>query len=197
MAVNSLYQAILNKIRKIPRIMAPIRSLLPHRFNLPFAPGRIYKCTYKNYHHDPRPLIFILSSDAFHTHAININVLGAFGGMFMKMIVNMRRSNQPFTGMIMYKYLKMRAPGIPKIGYRVYFTKYLAGRLVSDGVSQIPMPDRDLFVTEPFIRALNQMIKPRVINKTTMTQKEIDSIKADMNSAVISADQTIISKIIR
>lgn len=88
----------------------------------------------------------------------------------------------------------MKAPQIPRQAYRVYLTKYLAGKLVSDGISQVPMPGKDLFVGEPMIRALNQMIRPRVINKTTMTQTEIDALKSDMTQANIEADQTIIGR---
>jgi hypothetical protein len=96
--------------------------------------------------------------------------------------------------MIIYKYIKMRAPAIPKIAYRVYFTKYLAGKLVSDGVSQIPMPGKNKFVVEPMVRALNQMMRPKIINPYRMTQNEIDNLKTNMDRAVISADQTIIGR---
>jgi hypothetical protein len=161
---------------------------------IPFAMGRIYQCIYRNYKHDPRPVIFILSSNAFYTHGINLHYLGGMTGMLFKIIMDLRRSNRPLTGMIIYKYIKMKAPAIPKLGYRVYFTKYLAGKLVSDGVSQIPMPGKNMFVIEPMVRALNQMIRPRVINPYRMTQNEIDNLKTNVDRAVISADQTIIGR---
>lgn len=192
---NSLYQAILDKIRRIPSIMPPIRSMIqPKPMTIPFAPGRIYRAIYRNYKHDPRPLIFVLSSDAFHTHAINIHYLGGSSGLLLNLIVNLKRSNQPMTGMIMYKYMKMRAPSIAKLGYRVYYTKYLAGKLVSDGVSNVPMPNKAMFMLEPFVRALNQQLAPRVINRPTMTQQQIDMLKNDMSLANIEADQTIIGR---
>ena len=193
--INGLYQAILDKIRKIPKVMPPIRSMIqPKPLTIPFHPGRIYKAIYRNYKHDPRPLLFILSSDAFHTHAINIHYLGGASGALMNLILNLRRSGQPMTGMLIYKYMKMRAPMIPELGYRVYFTKYLAGKLVSDGVSQVPMPGKALFALDPFVRALNQRIAPRILNKQTMTQADMDMLKNDLSLANIAADQAIIGR---
>jgi hypothetical protein len=112
----------------------------------------------------------------------------------MNLILNLRRSNQPMTGMIMYKYMKMRAPMIPQLGYRVYYTKYLAGKLVSDGVSQVPMPGKAMFALDPFVRALNQRIAPRVVNRQTMPQADIDMLKNDLSLANIQADQSIIGR---
>ncbi len=195
--MNSLYQAVLNKIRRIPSILPPIRSLIQPRLTaatIPFAMGRVYQCIYKNYKTDPRPVIFILSSNAFYTHGIALHHLGGMTGMLFKIIMDLRRSNRPMTGMIIYKYIKMKAPAIPKLAYRVYFTKYLVGKLVSDGVSQIPMPGKNIFVSEPMVRALNQMIRPKIINPYRMTQNEIDNLKTNMDKAVISADQTIIGR---
>jgi hypothetical protein len=144
--MNSLYQAVLNKIRRIPKVLPPIRSIIapkPLATAIPFAMGRIYQCIYRNYKHDPRPVIFVLASNAFYTHGLNLHYLGGMTGTLFQIIMDLRRSNRPLTGMIIYKYIKMRAPAIPKIAYRVYFTKYLAGKLVSDGVSQIPMPGKN------------------------------------------------------
>lgn len=195
--MNSLYQAVLNKIRRIPKVLPPIRSIIapkPLATAIPFAMGRIYQCIYRNYKHDPRPVIFVLASNAFYTHGLNLHYLGGMTGTLFQIIMDLRRSNRPLTGMIIYKYIKMRAPAIPKIAYRVYFTKYLAGKLVSDGVSQIPMPGKNKFVVEPMVRALNQMMRPKIINPYRMTQNEIDNLKTNMDRAVISADQTIIGR---
>lgn len=203
--INNLYQSILDRIRKITKV--PDVRTLPHsvvrndalmnpRANpiIPFAPGRIYKSIYRNWEHDPKPLIFILSSNAFYTHAINIHYLGSQQGTFMRMIVNMRNSGKPLNGLIIYQFLKMRAPMIPKLGYRIYFTKFLMGKLVSDGISQIPMPKKELFVADPFVQALNKMIRPKVINKVTMSQKEAERLTNEMKEAGNRADQIIINR---
>ena len=196
---NSLYQAIIDKLRGIQRApLMPGKRVVPGQPEVvPFAPGRVYKTMYTNYKHDPRPLIFIMSSNMFHTHAINVNYLGGLQNTLLRIIMNMRNSNLPLTGMVMYQFLKMRAPSIPKIAYRVYFTRYLRGKLVSDGVSQIPSPDTKTFVVEPFVRALNNLIRPRLIGRVRMTQKEADLIKSQMEEAGTKADQIIIGKRIR
>ena len=202
---NSLYQAIIDKIRRIPK--TPIVRNLPHaqakesamsaaiaNAVIPFAPGRIYKTIYRNWKHDPKPLIFILSSNAFYTHAINIHYLGAYQGTMMRIIANMRNSGKPLTGMIIYQFLKMRAPGIPKVGYRKYFTKFLNGSLVSDGISQMPLPGKEMFVAEPFVNALNKLIRPKVIGKVRMTNEEAESMTNDLKEATTRSDQLIISR---
>jgi len=176
---NSLYQAILNKVRKVVAPKAPTipgrtpviglpdtrrtsspdsPEASPDTSVIPFAPGRIYKSVYTNWHHDPKPLIFILSSNAFYTHAINIHYLGGFSRTMINIILDMKRSNRVWSGLAIYQYLKMRAPIIPQLGYRVYFTKYLKGKLVSDGISQNPIPNKAQFFAEPFIRELNRML---------------------------------------
>lgn len=199
MLVNSLYRNLINKIRRIPRAMRPPTPepgalerpgpAPPSTPVVPFAPGRIYKCMYSNWKHDPRPLVFVLGSDAFYTHGINVHYLGGLQQVLLRIILNMRLSNKALTGYIMYRFLKMRSPGIPRIAYRKYFTKYLLGKLVSDGVSQIPMPGKAFLITEPFVRQLNNMIRPRVINKVTMTQTEADRLTREMQQSEILADQ--------
>ena len=197
---NSLYQTILNKIRRIPgRIIpgirrVPIGAPPSQQPVIPFAPGRIYKTVYRNYKHDPRPLVFILSSNAFYTHGINIHYLGGYQSTMMRLIMDLRNSGKALTGLIMYRFMKQRYPMIPKSGYRLYFTRYLAGRLVSDGVSQMPLPNKALFVAEPFVNALNKMIRPRVINKVTINQEESDRLTSDMQSATSEADRISIEK---
>jgi len=198
--MNNLYQAILDKIRRIPgRIIpgirrVPIGAPPSQQPVIPFAPGRIYKTVYRNYKHDPRPLVFILSSNAFYTHGINIHYLGGYQSTMMRLIMDLRNSGKALTGLIMYRFMKQRYPMIPKSGYRLYFTRYLAGRLVSDGVSQMPLPNKALFVAEPFVNALNKMIRPRVINKVTINQEESDRLTSDMQSATSEADRISIEK---
>lgn len=197
---NNLYQAILDRVRRIPgRIMPGIRptAVAPSPQQLPvvpFAPGRIYKTVYRNYKHDPRPLVFILSSNAFYTHGINVHYLGGYQSTMMRLIMDIRNANIPVTGLIMYRFMKQRYPMIPKAGYRLYFTRYLAGRLVSDGVSQMPLPNKAMFVGEPFVNALNKMIRPRVINRVNITQEESDRLTSEMHSATTEADRISIER---
>lgn len=206
--MNSLYQAILNRIRKViaPRIPGTSPTLglpkspatgpqpAPGSKVIPFAPGRIYRCIYTNYHHDPKPLLFVLSSDAFYTHGINIHYLGSLQTTMLRIIMMMRASNKPLTGLLVYQFLKLRAPGIPKLAYRKYFTKYLRGKLVSDGISQIPTPGKAEWLAEPFVRRLNDLIRPKVINKVFMSQQESDRLKQDMENVKTISDQIILAR---
>jgi len=200
---NSLYQALLDKVRKVVKPKAPpipgrtpvvglpdtrrtspstTPEASPETSVIPFAPGRIYKALYTNWKHDPRPLIFILSSNAFYTHGINIHYLGGYSRTFMRIILNMRESGKVWTGMTIYQYFKMMAPAIPQLGYRVYFTKYLKGKLVSDGISQNPIPNKAMFFAEPFVRELNKMLNKRfevdeqTEEKMVIAQNEADKI---------------------
>lgn len=199
MIINQLYKNLINKIRRMPAAARPTTPdpqalgrpgpAPPSTPVVPFAPGRVYKCMYSNWKHDPRPLVFVLGSDAFYTHGINVHYLGGLQQTLLRIILNMRLSNRALTGYIMYRFLKMRAPGIPRIAYRKYFTKYLLGKLVSDGVSQIPMPGKAFLITEPFVRQLNNMIRPRVINKVRMTSAEATRLTNEMHQSEIFADQ--------
>lgn len=197
---NSLYQALLDKIRHVTRPRAPY---IPRPYKpaqpagtavVPFAPGRVYKCVYTNYKHDPRPLLFVLYSDAFYTHGINVNYLGGMQRSMMQMILYMRNSNKPLTGSIMYEFLKMRAPAIPELAYRMYFTRYLRGKLVSDGVSQIPSPNKATFLMGPFVRQLNNLIRPDVVNKVRLTQEESDRLVSEMDQATTQSDLKVLQR---
>jgi hypothetical protein len=207
---NSLYQAILDRVRKITRPKAPTipgrtpTLGLPRQTSsptspqpapgtdvIPFAPGRIYRAAYTNYKNDPRPLIFILSSDAFYTHAINIHYLGGLQNTMLRAIKNMRDTNKPLTGLIMYQFLKQRTPAIPQLAYRMYFTKYLKGKLVSDGVSQNPLPGKAKFVMDPFIRRLNKMIQPDPTQVEKLSHRESEALNKSIDVAETKADQII------
>ena len=127
---------------------------------VPFALGRVYTTSYRNWKHDPRPLLFILGSDAYHTVGINVHYIGSLSNQLIGLIMSMRGSGVPFTGKSMYELLKSRLPTIPRLAYRKYFTSLLRGKLVSQGVSQLPEPNLIKFVTEPFVRDLNRRINP-------------------------------------
>lgn len=206
---NSLYQALLDKVRRVTKPRAPSipgrtstmglpdsRSTsspsspepAPGTSVVPFAPGRIYRAVYTNYKTDPRPLIFILSSNAFYTHAINIHYLGVMQRTMMRMIISMRESGKVLTGAIMYEFLKARAPAIPQLAYRMYFTKYLRGKLVSNGVSQTSIPGKARFVADPFVRQLENLLRPKVINKVRMTNTEAQRLADEMEGAQTRAD---------
>jgi hypothetical protein len=188
--INKVYNYILDKLRKGPGEAPQSKAAVLQGNPVPFAPGRIYLCRYSNWKHDSHPLLWILGSDYFYTHAININYLNVWQNTLLRVIMDLRLSNKPLTGWIIYRYLKMKANAIVKMGYRKYFTRYLLGKLVSDGVSQMPTPGKALFVLSSFVRRLNLLIKPRVINKVRMTPDEAERIKREMGVAEVQADQS-------
>jgi hypothetical protein len=190
--INRLYNYILNKIRRVPNAAPRTPNVIgsPSGTVVPFHMGRIYTTRYSNWHHDPKPLIFILGSDAFYTRALNINYLRGYGSILMRMILNMKFSGKSLTGYIMYRYLKMQSRGMLKVAYRKYFTKYLIGKLVSDGVSQVPMTGKAMFFGDPFVRQLNNLIRPKnLINKVRMSPEESNRLKNEMGVAETQADQ--------
>lgn len=134
---------------------------------VPFAVGRIYQTTYRNWKNDPKPLLLILGSDAFYTVGINVHYLGAFQNNLIQFIMMLRNSNTVLTGRIVYDLMKQRMPTVPQIAFRKYFTSMLQGRLVSEGLSPGPEPNIQEFFAEPWVRRLNNLIRPPVFSHNT------------------------------
>jgi len=132
----------------------------------PFSLGRIYQCSYRNWHRDPNPLILILGSDVFHTLGVNIHYLGGYENYLSRFILMMRQSNMVLNGLTIYKVLKLRYPTtICKRAIRKYFTAQLRGKLVSDGISTVPETNVLQFFTSPFIQRLNKILHPPMFNR--------------------------------
>ena len=130
---------------------------------LPFSPGRIYQCTYRSgvpgyIIHDPRPTVFVLSSDQMYTTGLNTHYLGALQYSLANWIISARDSGVPLNGLVIYQLLKKTYPAIPRLSFRLYFTKNLRGRLVSSGMSNVPEPHANQSLAEPWIRKINQTI---------------------------------------
>jgi len=130
---------------------------------MPFAPGMIYQCTYRSGRpgyiiHDPRPTVFILSSDMQYTTGINAHYIGAMQYTFASFIINARNSGMQLNGLVIYTLLKRMYPFITKSAFRKYFTNNLRGRLVSPGMSNMPQPNAIQTIAEPWIRRINQTL---------------------------------------
>ena len=156
MGVNNLFYHLAKVLRK----QTPSRSNV-----VPFSVGRIYQCAYRNWKHDPRPTLLILGSNAFYTVGLNIHYLGAYASSLQSQIAYFRQSNRVLTGDMVYRVIKQRTPMIPKLSFRKYFTSMLRGKLVSEGISQIPEANMANFLAEPWVRRLNQLIRPQVTQK--------------------------------
>lgn len=168
MAINTLFHSLTSVLRKQYGSTGKV---------VPFAVGRIYQTIYRNFKHDPKPLLFIIGSDAFYTVGINIHYIGGNGSALMNLIVALRNSKTVLTGYILYQLLKTRTPMVPKLGYRKYFTAMLRGKLVSEGVSTLPEPNIVQFIAEPWVRRLNNLIRPKVFSKTVVDQSTVQGIR--------------------
>lgn len=168
--MNNLFHKLRNTLRK---------QYGPQSKVIPFAMGRVYQTVYRNYKHDPKPLLLILGSNAFHTIGINIHYLGSWQSSLINFILMLRQSKTLLTGLIIYQLLKRRFPMIPKIAFRKYFTAMLRGRLVSEGISTLPDPDVKQFISEPWVRKLNNLIRPKIFSfrKTEVNPEVAEDIR--------------------
>jgi len=144
---------------------------------IPFAPGRIYQCTYRSGRpgyiiHDPRPSIFVLSSDNMYTTGLNAHYLGPLAYTLANWIIAARKGNTPLNGLVIYHALKTMYPAIPKLSFRKYFTKNLKGVLVSAGLSNMPEPNAVETMAEAWIRKINQTFKATVAPKEKIKTEE-------------------------
>ena len=173
MIINNLFHKLRMVLQKRTGPMSPI---------VPFALGRVYQCYYRNWKHDPRPLVFVIGSDAFYTVAVNVHYLGAFQHALTSFIMMLRESNMVLTGYILYQMLKRRIPMVPKIAFRKYFTSMLRGKLVSEGVSVLPEPNKAAFFLEPWVVQLNRLIRPPIFsfNKTQYFPHETNEIRSQI-----------------
>ena len=149
---------------------------------VPFAPGRIYQCTYHSGRpgyiiHDPKPSVFILSSDNQYTTGLNAHYLGPLAYTLANWIISARNSGLAINGLVIYRLLKQMYPAIPKLSFRKYFTANLKGVLVSAGLSNMPEPNAVETMAEQWVRRINQTLKPNIAPQTKIqTQQEAQQI---------------------
>jgi hypothetical protein len=179
--MNVLYNALVQTLRKQYGANSRV---------VPFALGRVYECAYRNWKHDPSPLVFIVGSDAFHTIGINIHYVRGFETNLIQFIMLLRNSQALINGLTLYQLLKTRIPMIPQLACRMYFTAMLRGRLVSDGISQIPSPNVATFIRDPWVRRLNNLIRPRIFSfrKTEVNPQDAASIRSQAIQTQYNAD---------
>lgn len=173
--MNQLFQKLVGVLRKQVGVNSAI---------VPFSMGRIYQCIYRNWHHDPRPLIMIVGSDAFYTIGINIHYLSpAQQRDLTNYIMMMRASNVIINGLSIYKVMKYRYPRIVKRAFRKYFTGMLSGKIVSQGLSTAPELAAYQLLAEPYIKSLNKLISPPIFNapvQPTYGQKKMDNLRSQI-----------------
>jgi hypothetical protein len=122
--------------------------------------GAIYTGTYSNWKHDARPLIWIQWCDELITHGINTHYLNrADKQWFAQMIYLVKKAGQNIDPRTFYFFIKQQRPNIIKTAYRMYHTNLLNMKLVCAGITPL---DELIYTysTDPWIAALNEMIKP-------------------------------------
>lgn len=159
------------------RIMAVVFRRTFARRAIPLAPGRIYQCSYRSGRpgyiiHDPKPTIFVLSSDVYYTTGLNFHYLGAMTWTLVNWIIAARDRNMPINGLIIYRTLKATYPIIPKLAFRKYFTSNLRAVLVSAGLSNMPEPNAVESIAEPWARKINQTLREKIAVREKVEVRE-------------------------
>lgn len=175
---NSLFKKLVNVIRKKYGVNANV---------VPFGMGRVYMCAYRNWKHDPKPLLFVIGSDAFYTMGINVHYLNTWQYSLINFIKDVKHSSVLITPYVLYQILKNRYPLIPKLAYRKYFTSMLRGKKVSSGISRNEERiDTLLSLRESWIRSLNNMLRPKKIlfRKNQLNQDNLRKIQENTIQAM-------------
>lgn len=141
-----------------------------------FYTGKIYAVSYTRWQHDQKPLIFVFYSDKIITHAINLHYLSQ--PLLFQFISYVKKFEQRFPmwtnnlGKEMYMIFKRYYPLIVKTSYRTYFTKYLYGFLINEGITKSVQGMVDKFLPKDLekkdfmVRAVDEALKiGSLINK--------------------------------
>lgn len=149
--------------------------------------GAIYQGVYKNWKHDPNPLIWVQYSDARYTHGINLNYLdNSEKAWFIKTIYLIKKYQQQIDGKTFYNLLKQQKISIVKKAYRVYFTSMLDIKLVGAGITN--MEKLTYRTNNRFINDLNQALAPRILTSTPI---QVSYNSTELRNRIIEAQNTI------
>ena len=150
--------------------------------------GAIYTGSYRNWKHDPLPLIFIMYSGPKYTHGIQLHYMSRPDKTWFAHIIYMiRRGGQIIDGFTLYKMLKMQRMSIVRTCYRMYFTGLLSMKLVSAGITPL---DKLVYTGhgDPFIQALNEMIKPTSVEAPPQVAFSPTELQERVTQAATSTD---------
>jgi hypothetical protein len=166
--------------------------------------GTIYTMRYRNWKHDPSPLIFVMYSgprtfvhvSGHYTDGINLHYLNMSDRMwFARMIYLTKKGSQKMAPYLFYRFLKMNRPSIIRDGYRRYHTSMIGGpRMVSAGwthLTKLVYPFND-----PWIQGLNKTLEPQNVNLTSVkisysADELTNRITQTLNSRPISSLRSV------
>lgn len=180
-----LFARLVNKLRGL---RFATNTIAPNK-NYVF--GAIYHGAYRNYKHDPAPLIFCMWSGVnpkgnHVTHAINIHYLSeADRAWLARSLFMIKKYGQVIDGRTFYQYLKLHRISIVNIAYRVYYTQMTDYRLVSAGLTPL---DKLVYPSnERFVKQLSMVLgkekltaAPRQVafSETELQERIIESINS-------------------
>ncbi len=154
--------------------------------------GCIYEMNYRNFKHDPQPLIFVMYSgyktfvhkSGFYTDGLNLNYMDYNDRAWLgRMIYLAKKGNQRMQPYLFYRFLKMNRPNIIRKCYRRYHTNMmLKPRMVSAGfthLQKMTYPTRN-----PWINGLNESLEPREIRATKV---QIAYSPVELNNRIAQA----------
>jgi len=149
--------------------------------------GAIYEGTYKNWKHDPTPMIWIMYSDAKYTHGINLHYLNNYEqSWFIRTIYIIKKYQQAIDGRIFYNMLKQQQMSIVKKAYRVYFTNMLNCKLTSAGITNM---EKLVYSSKsPFINTLNKIIAPQ---EMAYPPRQVSYYPEELRDRIIQAQNSI------
>lgn len=102
--------------------------------------GYIYRIRYKQYKHDPFPLVLVLYSDSDKTHCLNFNYLSdRLTARLITLITDVatKRVSGDNAYSFYHRHLKKILPGVVRVAYRTYFTnKMTHAKKVTEGFYQ-------------------------------------------------------------
>ena len=112
-------------------------------------PMSVYYCAYTNFHHDPNPCLFVLHSTMQYTEGLNIRYLPpyrrfAFFGM-LRQLMMVGGGTMSYNGKILYEIIKRNYPDFSKVSYRKYFSYYLTGVAINEGLNPVS-PLMELYI---------------------------------------------------
>lgn len=96
--------------------------------------GALYYCNYLNWHQDKQPLLFVLYSDGFKTHGLNVHYISQDEykrlTKFFDNMINDPKIKKLFEQdkrEFYYKYLKVHFKDFIDVSYRTYHSMWLNG----------------------------------------------------------------------
>lgn len=142
---NEFYNSLINTFRGI-------RQSVSNRFytmggGQTYTFGTIISGPYVNWKHDASPTIFCMwggnnpsLNGKRYCHGINLHYLSSGDQYrFIRTLYLMYRGQQIVNPRLFYQYIKLNFPNIVKQCYRIYHLEMCEFKIISPGITQIPL----------------------------------------------------------